>query len=83
MSLELHDPRCSDTAVPPLLRVHLDEPMANVAELQQVAFYDDAERPTICFGGAVVRQRGQSIWEERRALKHIGWSGDAEAHVSG
>ena len=70
-----HSNACAD-ALGPHSALHLtfDHPIRYPAEMQAVALYDGDE----CLGGAIVQERGQTLWEELCGL-HRGFSGSPGA----
>jgi len=55
----------------PVLLVHFDTPVRDVAEGQAVAFYEG----DVCLGGAVIRERAPTLWEEMLGIHRVGFSG--------
>lgn len=53
------------------LVVHFDTPVRDVAEGQIIAFYDG----DVCLGGAPIRERAPTLWEEALGMYRVGWSG--------
>lgn len=62
------------------MQLVFDNPAVDIAELQAVALYDgDA-----CLGGAFIRERGPTMWDETRGVCGTGWStGIGDAYVTG
>jgi len=50
--------------------VRFEEPLRGVAPQQAIALYRDDE----CLGGAAIRARGRTLWEEARGLEQQHWS---------